>query len=337
MILGTAAYMSPEQARGKPVDRRADIWALGGVLFETADGPGPCFPGETITDTLAAVVRAEPDWETLPPETPPCGSTGAAARAREGPRAQTSRCRGRTAGDRRSVGRLERTREITAGVPAPTTVPRGRWVRCRLGAGRRRSGPDRRLGLARAASRRPDRAPARFEIVGATGETLIDPWSLTISPDGRRIAWVVIDGAEPGDLPPRDRCARNERLPDTDGAKAAFSPDGQSIAFFANKKLRRFDLGRPPRGRPMRCDQRCRCFPGETTARSCSITAGSARYIASQPRAARPNSRPVWTSQDGEIGHWFPDLLPDGTARVDLALANDTQRHECCRRLPRQR
>ncbi|MDH3786740.1 MAG: serine/threonine protein kinase, partial [Acidobacteriota bacterium] len=61
MILGTAAYMSPEQARGKPVDRRADIWALGCVTYEMLCGKAP-FSGETITDTLAAVVRAEPDW-----------------------------------------------------------------------------------------------------------------------------------------------------------------------------------------------------------------------------------------------------------------------------------
>ena len=61
MILGTAAYMSPEQARGKTVDKRADIWAFGCVLFEMLTGTR-AFPGEDITDTLAAVVRAEPDW-----------------------------------------------------------------------------------------------------------------------------------------------------------------------------------------------------------------------------------------------------------------------------------
>ena len=69
MILGTAAYMSPEQARGKPVDRRADIWALGCVLFEMLTGK-TAFGGETVTDTLASVVRADPDWDALPPETP---------------------------------------------------------------------------------------------------------------------------------------------------------------------------------------------------------------------------------------------------------------------------
>ena len=65
MILGTASYMSPEQARGKPVDRRADIWSFGAVLYEMLCGT-KAFPGETITDTIAAVVKEDPDWSKLP-------------------------------------------------------------------------------------------------------------------------------------------------------------------------------------------------------------------------------------------------------------------------------
>ena len=69
IILGTAAYMSPEQARGKPVDRRADIWSFGVVAYEMLTG-SRLFTGETVSDTLAAVLRAEPDWTALPSETP---------------------------------------------------------------------------------------------------------------------------------------------------------------------------------------------------------------------------------------------------------------------------
>src|SRR5579863_9612411 len=69
VILGTAAYMSPEQARGKVVDKRTDIWAFGCVLYELLTGK-PAFHGEDITDILAAVVRAEPDWSRLPASTP---------------------------------------------------------------------------------------------------------------------------------------------------------------------------------------------------------------------------------------------------------------------------
>jgi serine/threonine-protein kinase len=65
MILGTAAYMSPEQARGKNVDKRADIWAFGCVLFEMLTG-ARAFGGDDITDTIVAVVSKEPDWQALP-------------------------------------------------------------------------------------------------------------------------------------------------------------------------------------------------------------------------------------------------------------------------------
>jgi serine/threonine-protein kinase len=69
VILGTAAYMSPEQARGKPVDRRADIWAFGCCLYEALTGR-KAFPGETATDILAAIIHKEPDWAALATATP---------------------------------------------------------------------------------------------------------------------------------------------------------------------------------------------------------------------------------------------------------------------------
>jgi serine/threonine protein kinase len=70
MILGTAAYMAPEQARGAVVDKRADIWAFGIVLVEMLTGAAP-FRGDTVSDTLASVLRAPLDWTALPPDTPP--------------------------------------------------------------------------------------------------------------------------------------------------------------------------------------------------------------------------------------------------------------------------
>ena len=69
VLLGTAAYMSPEQARGKPVDKRSDIWAFGCVVFEMLTGER-AFDGDEVSDTLAAILRAEPDWAMLPPGTP---------------------------------------------------------------------------------------------------------------------------------------------------------------------------------------------------------------------------------------------------------------------------
>ena len=69
MILGTAAYMSPEQAKGKRVDKRTDIWAFGAVVCEMLTGKR-AFAGDDVSDTLAAVLRAEPDFDALPADTP---------------------------------------------------------------------------------------------------------------------------------------------------------------------------------------------------------------------------------------------------------------------------
>ena len=69
MILGTAAYMAPEQAKGRPVDKRADIWAFGCVVYEMITGR-PAFNGDDVSDTLANILKTEPDWAALPADTP---------------------------------------------------------------------------------------------------------------------------------------------------------------------------------------------------------------------------------------------------------------------------
>ena len=113
MILGTAAYMAPEQARGKAVDKRADIWAFGAVLYEMLTGTR-AFPGEDITDTLAAVVRAEPNWTRCPRDLPSAlasassgawrktRSSGFARHRRDAPRARRRVRDGRACRRRRS-------------------------------------------------------------------------------------------------------------------------------------------------------------------------------------------------------------------------------------------
>ena len=69
LIIGTAAYMAPEQARGKPADKRADLWAFGCVLYEMLSGVR-AFSGQDMSETLAAVIKGEPDWHALTDETP---------------------------------------------------------------------------------------------------------------------------------------------------------------------------------------------------------------------------------------------------------------------------
>ena len=99
VILGTAAYMSPEQARGLAVDKRTDIWAFGCVLHEMLTGRA-LFLGPTVTDTLAAILEREPAWDTLPGATPAGHSPSAPALSREGSDAAAARHRGRADGDR---------------------------------------------------------------------------------------------------------------------------------------------------------------------------------------------------------------------------------------------
>ena len=83
VMLGTAAYMSPEQAKGRPADKRSDIWAFGCVLYEMLTGQR-AFEGEDVSDTLASVLKSEPDWNALPADVPPHIRMLIAALPREG-------------------------------------------------------------------------------------------------------------------------------------------------------------------------------------------------------------------------------------------------------------
>ena len=98
-ILGTAAYMAPEQARGKAVDKRADIWAFGLVLYEMLTGRA-AFAGDTVTDIIAALVSRDPDWTALPADHAASDPTAADALRREGSQTAPARHRRRAAGDR---------------------------------------------------------------------------------------------------------------------------------------------------------------------------------------------------------------------------------------------
>ena len=90
LILGTAAYMSPEQARGKAVDKRSDIWAFGAVLFEMVSGRR-AFSGESVSETLAEVMKSEPSWQALPAHVPAHVVASHSAVSGEGPASAHSR------------------------------------------------------------------------------------------------------------------------------------------------------------------------------------------------------------------------------------------------------
>ena len=134
--------MSPEQARGQPVDKRTDIWAFGCVLYEMLTGR-VAFAGDTVSDTIAKILEREPDWSALPAATPGADSTAAAPLPREGSEAAPERHRRRpdrdrrdrrsAAGRRRAVGAARSPRGAARDVAAVGRARRARRGRRRVG------------------------------------------------------------------------------------------------------------------------------------------------------------------------------------------------------------
>jgi serine/threonine protein kinase len=230
MIMGTAAYMSPEQARGRPVDRRTDIWAFGCVLYEMLTGKR-AFRGEDVTDTIAAVVKEQPDLTRVPV---------AARRLLESCLEKDPRKRLQAIGDMRLL--MEAAPQVV-----PSSRPRygdAAWVVAGVAA----------LGaavLAPIALIHSREVPPETSVIRAT---ILPPDSTTfdfaqglglpaLSPDGRRIVFGArtADGGTPLWVRSLDALTA-QPLAGTDGATFPFwSPDGQFIAFFAAGKLKKID------------------------------------------------------------------------------------------------
>jgi Tol biopolymer transport system component len=228
VILGTAAYMSPEQAKGLVVDKRADIWAFGVMLFEMLSGRR-LFEGETIPETLAGVIRAEIDLSKLPPETPPT-----IRRLLERCLERDPKRRLRDIGEARVL--LERPLGPEASAAPPSTTLRSRWlalaavslVAAGLGAAGAWLGrPDRGLVASRPAARFHLLPPEGYEFNGNDGPAML-------SPDGTRIAFRIDSGRGDGQLAVRSLDSFGIRiLPGTKGGyEPGWSPDGGSIVFF---------------------------------------------------------------------------------------------------------
>jgi len=235
LILGTAAYMAPEQAKGKSVDRRADIWAFGCVLYEMLTGAA-AFQGETITDILAAVVMREPDWGRLPAGTP------------AGVRGLLERCLTKDPRQRlQAMGeaRIALERDFAAGTGAAAAAPARRlWQPGWLAAavlGLVAVGLGYRVALA------PPRGPGRptFSYIPPPPGTVFkasgfNPGPAVISPDGTKMAFSATDSKGTTRLWERDLSSEHAvALAGTEGASEPFwSPDGRSLGFLADHKLK---------------------------------------------------------------------------------------------------
>jgi Tol biopolymer transport system component len=239
VIMGTAAYMSPEQARGKPLDKRTDIWAFGCVLYEMLSGQR-AFAGDDVSDVLASVLAREPDLAALPP-TVPASIRRLLRRCLQKDRNE----RLRDIGDARIEIRdaLAKVEPEVAAVPAPGATRRSRQRIALLSALALITliAAVSVLWVFRSAFYSAPPAPEmRLDI--NTPPTNV-PGSLAISPDGRTIAFVATaEGQSRLWLRVLDT-ATARPLPGTEGAQNPFwSPDSRSVAFFADNKLKRLDI-----------------------------------------------------------------------------------------------
>lgn len=235
VILGTAAYMSPEQAKGRVVDARADLWAFGSVLFEMLAG-ARAISGDDVSETYASVVKGDVDWSRLPPTTPPAIRTLLMRCLRKDPRQRLA-----SAGAARleleeaitaPQPAAERVRVTRASVPVMVAVPVGiaavaaaLWFGGSVGPTRIATGA---------------RSLARLSIPLPSGTELAEGASLAISPDGTQVAFTANRSGI------RDLYLRRLDAPEavlmanTRGAGAPFfSPDGKWIAFVADEKLKK--------------------------------------------------------------------------------------------------
>ncbi|MFM9997249.1 MAG: protein kinase domain-containing protein [Phycisphaerales bacterium] len=228
-LVGTAAYMSPEQARGRPVDRRADLWAFGCVLYEMLTGRR-AFDGETPSDTVASVLRADPDWSRLPRETPaPLHRLLRRCLEKDPDQRQ------RDAGDARLEldGRDE---------PAPLQAPRrhGLWL---TAAALLTAAIASTAWLMRAGAVRPAlSAPVHFELHAAPDAPiyLTTGGAMAIAPDGRSLVYAGGDIDRSRLYSRRFDAHETIEVPGTDGViTPCFSPDGRWIAFNTERQVMR--------------------------------------------------------------------------------------------------
>ena len=323
-ILGTAAYMSPEQARGRPVDRRTDIWAFGCVLYEMLTGRQAFDTGDTVSDAIAAILKTDVDWTALPADLP------------DQIRLLLKRCLEKDRAAR--IGDIGTARFLLAETLAPPTATA--------------SSAREAAAVVPAWRRALPWALYAAAVVGlAIALTLWAPWR-TASPavpirvtaqlgvDGRLASGVVGAGAaavlSPDDTTlvfvaqrtlgaPSQLFVRhmdqltNAALAGTDNALSPFfSPDGKSVAFFADGKLKKIALAG---GGPVTlCD--VQAGRGGSWAEDGTIVFSPANVPGTslwRVSAAGGKPEQVTTLTDGENTQRFPQVLPGGKAMLYMA------------------
>ena len=324
IVLGTAAYMSPEQARGKVVDKRTDIWSFGLILVEMLTGKG-MYSGGSITETIAAVIHQEPNLEELPQGTP------------RKPRELLERClrkdsrmRLRDIGDAR-IALQEYLADPTATSteliePAP---PPPLWQRLAPWAAA--------LLLALAAwyfmpsPSIPTPSVSRFEIRAGDGEVLDHRFrqGFALSQDGSKLAYVSRSREEPSKSSIHVRFFPQWGTTSVSASenlwKPFFSPAGDSLGAYSGSpgqttgKLKKFPLDGGPSTTICDCEEPYGASWGsdDNIVFACSAASGLWRVSAS---GGEPRQITELDKEAGEVSHRFPHLLPGGKAVLFTVL-----------------
>ena len=342
VILGTAAYMSPEQARGKPVDKRTDVWAFGCVLFEMLTGKR-AFEGETVTDVLAAVLMKEPDWAALPERTPgkirdllrKCLRREAKQRLHDIADARLDL--EELAATASSAGRLPFEENLNSAAPGPSA---GRTAPATSASGSRTSlylswAIAAAFAAAAGALALRARAPQAPVASASLTASLLPPegWTFdplggppVLSPDGTRLAFMVSDSSR------TQLCVRSlatgemSILPGTETGRNPFwTVDGRNIGFMGQTTglatvpasggaVEFLAPSGPGRGGTAAKDGRILYSP--------ALLSGI--FLVEPGRAGRVQATKLDEAR-GESAHQWPHFLPDGrhflyvVQRVDAA------------------
>jgi eukaryotic-like serine/threonine-protein kinase len=324
VLLGTAAYMSPEQARGKAVDRRTDIWAFGCVLYEMLTGR-MTFQGESVTDRLAAVIRAEPDWSQLPEATP--------TRVR----VLLQRCLQKDLKQRlQAIGDARISLdEVLSGAPEPSpaaavsaTTPFWRralpWALfaaalVALGV----------LGFVHFREKPKVAEVVRLQL--PVPEKMIMPVasSFALSPDGRQLAFYAMGADAVQHLWVRSMDSLEARpLPGSEStpnpAPIFWSPDSQYIVFDGGGKLKKIGISGGPA--QTLCDMSGNSIGGSWNSDGVILFGQSPGPIMRVSANGGPSSvLTILDSSKAESNHAFPSFLPDGRHFLYLRLSRQPE------------